>query len=138
MNEAGLTCWVWKRHKFDAAHYLPNYEGPCQRMHGHTYFVELGVRCEIDPKTGMGIDLREVGEFLKSNVEALFDHQIINERLPKERVASDLFTVEEREIPSTAENIASYILEVALRYFKDKDLKVRVYEGPDSWVEIEA
>lgn len=115
--------WVWKRVPFDAAHQLPLYEGACRRIHGHTYFVELGVLCTIDPKTGMGIDLKEVGDFLHTNVVALFDHQLINDRLPG-------------DMQPTAEQIGLYILQVALRYFP-ASVKVRVYETPDSWVELE-
>jgi len=116
--------WVWKRCSFDAAHQLPLYQGACSRIHGHTYFVELGVLCSIDPATGMGLDLKELGEFLKSNVEALFDHQFINDRIPGQH--------------STAEGIARYILDVADRYFNKSIVKVRVYETPDSWVEMDS
>lgn len=116
--------WVWKRVSFDAAHRLPLYEGACFRIHGHTYFVELGVLCTINPKTGMGIDLKEVGDFLHTNVVALFDHQMINDRLPG-------------DMQPTAEQIAEYILRVAARYFP-ADVKVRVFETPDSWVELES
>lgn len=117
--------WVWKRESFDAAHFLPNYEGPCRRMHGHTYFVELGVLCSIDPRTGMGLDLRELGEFLEVNVHNLFDHALVNEKLPG-------------DTPPTAEAIAQYILRVADRYFVKSQVKVRVYETPDSWVEMDS
>ena len=28
---------VLKEFEFDAAHYLPEYNGKCERLHGHTY-----------------------------------------------------------------------------------------------------
>jgi 6-pyruvoyltetrahydropterin/6-carboxytetrahydropterin synthase len=119
----GQEVWVWKKISFNAAHRLPLYEGACFEMHGHTYFVELGVLCTIDPRTGMGIDLKEIGDFLRTNVFALFDHKVVNERLPG-------------DIQPTAEQIGRYILSVAARYFPAA-VKVRVYETPDSWVELE-
>lgn len=119
----GQEVWVWKKISFDAAHRLPLYQGACSRVHGHTYFVELGVLCTIDTKTGMGIDLKELGDFLHTNVHALFDHQMVNERLPS-------------DLQPTAEQIGLYILRVASRYFPAA-VKVRVYETPDSWVELE-
>lgn len=119
MNEGAV--WVWKRCTFDAAHQLHGYPGGCARLHGHTYFVELGVRAFINPKDGIAIDLRDLGDFLQTNVVGMFDHQNINERM--------------RE-PSTAENIANLVLKVAIRVFKSH-IKVRVYETPDSWVEVE-
>lgn len=115
--------WVWKKISFDAAHQLPLYDGACRRVHGHTYFVELGVLCTIDPSSGMGVDLKEVGEFLDINVHALLDHQMVNERLPS-------------DLQSTAEQIGLYILGVAIRYFQTA-IRVRVYETPDSWIEVE-
>ena len=30
---------VVKEVTFDAAHYIPNYDGPCGRMHGHRWKV---------------------------------------------------------------------------------------------------
>lgn len=125
--------WVWKRCSFDAAHQLPLYNGPCSRVHGHTYFVELGVLCSIDPVTGMGLDLRELGEFLKTNVHSLFDHQFINDRLPEKPGPTGSYKEQ-----STAETIARYILEVADRYFNRGKVKVKVYETPDSWVEMDS
>lgn len=122
-----MNAWIWKRVTFDAAHHLPDYEGPCKRVHGHTYFVELGIFGTIGKKTGMAIDLSFLHDFLRSNVVALMDHADLNERLPLQ--------------PPTAENIGLYILKVAVKYF-DRDssirrpIKVRVYETPDSWVEL--
>jgi len=131
--------WVWKRCSFDAAHYLPGYIGKCSKIHGHTYFVELGVLCSIDPVSGMGIDLREVGEFLETNVVSLFDHDVVNDKLPPRLMPLGDNTVgyaQSVPSPSTAEGIARYILSVADRYFSKSQVKVRVYETPDSWVEM--
>lgn len=134
--------WIWKKCSFDAAHQLPLYQGACSRIHGHTYFVELGVLCSIDPVTGMGLDLKELGAFLKTNVEALFDHQFINDRLPPismpEELKENPDDFREYTQQSTAESIARYILEVANRYFNKSQVKVKVYETPDSWVEMDS
>ena len=35
------TVSVTKVFTFDAAHYLEDYDGPCARMHGHTYRLEV-------------------------------------------------------------------------------------------------
>ena len=41
---------------FSAAHALPLYEGPCQRMHGHNYKVRVALTGDLDPKSGMVFD----------------------------------------------------------------------------------
>ena len=47
--------FVLKEFEFDAAHYLPEYNGKCERLHGHTY--KLVVKVEGTPdKEGMVID----------------------------------------------------------------------------------
>lgn len=34
---------VLKEFEFDAAHYLPEYNGKCERLHGHTYKLVVKV-----------------------------------------------------------------------------------------------
>lgn len=120
-----MKAWVWKRVSFEAAHSLEGYPGNCHRLHGHTYSVELGVEGVINPDTGMVIDLQDLGEFLFTNVLALYDHHNLNEKFKE---------------PSTAENIAKHIWSAAWRYFSETfmatDVIVRVFETPDSWVEL--
>lgn len=113
---------VWKSTTFDAAHSLPDYVGPCSNLHGHTYKVELGVSGPIDKKSGMILDMKILKTFLDINVVAKFDHSNLNEW-------SSL------ESPSTAENIAIYILALARTHF-DLPVKVRVYETATAWVEV--
>jgi len=116
-----MKAWVYKRCTFDAAHQLPDYPGDCSRIHGHTYIVDLGVLTTVDRKTGYGLDMKMISEFLKVNVIGRFDHHFINEKMPG--------------IPTTAENIAFAIMEPALEFF-EAQVKIRVYETLDSWVEI--
>lgn len=122
-----MKVWIWKRISFDAAHSLPDYPGVCSRLHGHMYSVELGLLGVVNESTGIAIDLREVSDFLRMSVFGLFDHSFINEKLP--------------EGPSTAENIAKYVWGRAYKYFVQylknaQGVHVKVYETPDSWVEL--
>ena len=112
--------WVFKRCTFDAAHSLPDYPGDCARVHGHTYIVKLGLLTTIEPKKGYGVDMKEISNFLKENVKGRFDHHFLNDKM---------------NVPTTAENIAVEIAEKATEHFKTQ-VKVSVYETPDSWVEV--
>ena len=71
---------IWRRFDFDAAHYLPKVpEGhKCGRMHGHTYNVEVRLAGEVDPVTGWVRDFGDLKEAFKP-IEALLDHQVLNE-----------------------------------------------------------
>lgn len=69
--------WTLKvRDKFSAAHYLEGYQGKCERVHGHTFHVEVEVTVHELDKTGIGIDFTELK---KSLAAALPDHALLNE-----------------------------------------------------------
>jgi len=116
MNRA----WVFKSCTFDAAHQLPDYNGDCARVHGHTYTVHLGVLTTVPADIGFGVDMKEISNFLKMNVKGRFDHRFLNDKM---------------NVPTTAENIALEIARVATEHFKTQ-VTVRVYETPDSWVVV--
>jgi 6-pyruvoyltetrahydropterin/6-carboxytetrahydropterin synthase len=62
--------------KFAAAHYLDNYKGKCEKMHGHTFQVEAWFRVTDLDEAGIGIDFTELKAYLK---EILPDHKVLNE-----------------------------------------------------------
>jgi len=53
--------WILKvKEKFQAAHFLKEYEGKCERIHGHTFQVEVNLRIDKLDNTGIGIDFTEI------------------------------------------------------------------------------
>jgi 6-pyruvoyltetrahydropterin/6-carboxytetrahydropterin synthase len=65
--------FVLKEFEFDAAHYLPEYNGKCERLHGHTY--KLVVKVEGTPdKEGMVIDFIRLKNIVKEEVLSKLDH----------------------------------------------------------------
>ena len=71
---------IYKKFKFESAHFLPNVPDShqCKRMHGHSYEVIVSVRGELDRKKGWVMDYRDVGIPIKKIVSKL-DHQVLNE-----------------------------------------------------------
>ena len=120
---------VSKKVSFDAAHYLPGYDGKCANLHGHHWVVELGVKGPVNPETGMVVDFVALKGFLDNIVEE-FDHTLLNGRV---------------ENP-TAENICLYIRDRALDYYSGLGhiLRlegcglsfIRVWETEDSMAEL--
>ena len=51
--------------------------------HGHGYACEVMVRGEIDPATGMVIDLALLDRVLADEVRARFDHRNLNVEVPE-------------------------------------------------------
>lgn len=106
---------VTKEFSFDSAHYLPDYHGKCENMHGHTYKLQVTVEGEVQPD-GMVIDFVKLKEIVKNKVIDKLDHKILNEIIAN---------------PS-AENTAIWIWEQL-----EKDLaifEIKVWETPTSFV----
>jgi 6-pyruvoyltetrahydropterin/6-carboxytetrahydropterin synthase len=101
--------------------------GRAAERHGHNYRLEVSLRGEPDRRTGMLVDLKQVKDVLEREVMARFDHRDLNDD-------SDLF--EKR--PPTAENFARVLFEILDRSLPAGLLdRVRLYEGPDHWVDVE-
>ena len=69
-----------KNFQFEAAHYLPNLpkEHKCNRLHGHSFKVEIIVEGECDPKLGWVIDYSDITKAFKPLWKQL-DHHYLNE-----------------------------------------------------------
>lgn len=130
---------VCKTFTFDAAHYLPNYEGKCRNLHGHTFKLEVEVSAEglIEggSQTGMVIDFGVIERLVKDFVMVELDHKLLNDIIPN----------------PTAENICQWIWkELAYLLGGEKPKKrpewttwntrklerIRLYETPGSFAEL--
>ncbi|MBX9660732.1 MAG: 6-carboxytetrahydropterin synthase [Nitrospiraceae bacterium] len=128
-----------KRIEFAAAHrYIkPEWDeaknravfGPCYNApaHGHNYMLEVTVSGEVDPKTGMVINLFDLKQVLLAVIEE-FDHMNFNLDLPYFR----------DRIP-TSENIARVLW---TKLAAESDIgtldTIRLYEDEDLYAEITA
>jgi 6-pyruvoyltetrahydropterin/6-carboxytetrahydropterin synthase len=95
--------------------------------HGHNYVVEVSLRGDPDPVTGMVLDLKELKEILTREILDPYDHRFLNHEVPPF----------DHVVP-TAENIASDIwrrLEPRLNDARHQLHAVRVYETPDLYVD---
>ncbi len=81
---------------FSAAHKLYDYTGPCERLHGHNYMLEVEIRTQTLDKQGMVIDSATIKQYVKQ-VIARVDHYYLNELEPFITVSP------------TAENIAQWL-----------------------------
>jgi 6-pyruvoyltetrahydropterin/6-carboxytetrahydropterin synthase len=57
---------VTVEHTFAAAHYLRDYKGKCERLHGHNYRVMVTLRGKELDKAGMLVDFTEMKRALKA------------------------------------------------------------------------
>jgi 6-pyruvoyltetrahydropterin/6-carboxytetrahydropterin synthase len=69
--------WILRvKDKFQAAHFLKEYQGKCERVHGHTFLVEVQIEVKELDHTGIGVDFTEIKNTLS---EILPDHTLLNE-----------------------------------------------------------
>lgn len=131
---------VIRKAHFNAAHRLHNPSwseqqnqeiyGLCNspNFHGHNYDLEVKVTGDIDPATGMVVDLGWLAHVIKEHIERRFDHKNLN-----------LDTQEFHDLNPTAENICVVIWDILRAQLPDKyDLHVRLYETPRNFVEYPA
>lgn len=96
--------WTLKvRDKFSAAHYLKEYRGKCEKVHGHTFQVEVAIAVlELD-RTGLGYDFAEIKKDLGA---ALPDHTLLNDVFPfnpsAENIARHLYGELKKKYPVEA------------------------------------
>jgi len=94
--------------------------------HGHNYTLDVTVRGDIDPRTGMVIDLGELKRLVQEAVIERFDHADLN--------ADPLF----RDRIPTTENIALVVWDLlAAKLGGDRLARVRVWEAPTLFVDYD-
>jgi 6-pyruvoyltetrahydropterin/6-carboxytetrahydropterin synthase len=113
------------RAHYDSAHFLRNYHGKCERLHGHRYEVEAALAYpELGPG-GMAYDFTDAKRYLREIADEL-DHQTLNELEPF------------RELETSAENQARYLFDELRRRMGGEGehlLYVRVWETPNQWAQ---
>ena len=99
--------------------------------YGHNYELEVAVVGEVDPATGMVVNLTDLDRVLREEVDRPLDHRNLNRDVP-----------EFAETPPTAENLAVWIWRrVASRIAAEKwpcrVVFLRLRLAPDFAVEVE-
>lgn len=109
---------------FDAAHYLPNYHGKCEKLHGHRFKVVARFEAARLDETGLAYDFAQLKQHLKE-VLARFDHTCLNDVAPLNKVE-----------PSS-ENIAAVIYDALQPPFAKSPVKlvtIEIWESPTTGV----
>lgn len=100
------------RDKFQAAHFLKGYKGKCEKVHGHTFQVEVRIEGRTLDGSGISVDFTEIKSRLAS---ILPDHTLLN----------DVF-----DFNPSAENLARHFYDRLKEFYPVKD--VTVWESEDA------
>ncbi|HSK17890.1 MAG TPA: 6-carboxytetrahydropterin synthase QueD [Longimicrobiales bacterium] len=111
---------------YDSAHFLRNYQGKCERLHGHRYVVELALATEELDRSGIAFDFVDIKKNLRELADHL-DHNNLNDLPPFD------------EIEPSAENQAKYFYDEMKRrlpaHMAEAIVYARVWETPTQWAQ---
>ncbi len=110
---------------FSSAHYLRNYPGNCEHLHGHNWDVEVVVGAERLNDIDVAIDFRDVKRIVGAIMDDL-DHKNLNEH--------PAFLEANPSSERIAEYIFSRVREGLSSFPGVKPLRVQVCETPSSGV----
>jgi 6-pyruvoyltetrahydropterin/6-carboxytetrahydropterin synthase len=94
----GIMYEIVVKADFAAAHRLPEYDGNCERLHGHNWLIEVRLRADKLDKLGMVCDFRKAKAIVRGVIKIL-DHRYLNEVAPFDKVNP------------TTENVARFIFD---------------------------
>lgn len=108
---------------FDAAHYLRDYHGKCENLHGHRFKVVAHLKAEKLNKAGLAYDFVELKRHL-ADVLAQFDHTCVNDVAPFDK------------INASSENIAATIYERLKPKLPGEVslVSIEVWESPQTYI----
>ena len=128
----GQMVYLTKVYEFSASHRLHSPQlsdaenreifGKCNNFygHGHNYALEVTIKGEVDPRTGLVADLHHLDETIQKQVHGRFDHKHLN-----------LDTPEFDNLNPTSENFVKVLWEVIEPSLKPIQLhRLRLKETP--------
>jgi len=132
-----MKAYLNRRYRFSASHRLHSEQmsdaenqstyGKCNNPHGHghNYTLEVTVAGDVDSKTGMVLDIKDLKQLVEDEVLQSMDHRFLNKEVP----------VFSSTLPTT-ENIAVEIWKrLAQKLPNGKLHRIRLYETPDLYVD---
>lgn len=137
---------VTKEFRFEMAHALWNYDGPCRNIHGHSYKLLVTVKGEPlndpgKPKHGMIIDFGDLKKIVKSIIINRFDHTVVvNKQAPYEMLQKMGQMFEKYEVMDfqpTCEKLVIYFADKIKEKLPESAQlqRLRLYETTTSFAE---
>jgi len=127
---------VCKEYKFEAAHRLTGYGGPCENLHGHSYKVQVTLGAPdhwIKENDYMVMDFSLIDEIVEDLIDDL-DHSYLNDTLKRDLPGDGI---------PTAELIAGIFFDHVDESLSDINItteayveRIRVYETAKCYAEV--
>ncbi len=120
---------------FEAAHLLPNHEGKCKNLHGHSYMFKATIASDNEREFGMILDYAYLKDAMK---QVMPDHMYLH--FKDDVISEDIVKVLDKyglkymtfESATSAENMAPELKDMLEEYIQTelgfKDVKVTEVE----------
>ena len=127
---------VTKIFTFDSAHFLTQYYGKCEKIHGHTYKLEVTIEGDVQDN-GLVLDFIILKRVVNKHVISKIDHMNLNDILENPSsenlviwIWKNLFSLnkllkEEIGDPNLPEDLKQYISNVNDLSFEDFNIKLK-------------
>ena len=99
--------------KFSAAHQLRNYQGRCERLHGHNWRVNVSLQATELNDIGLAMDFKDLRDATNEQL-AVLEHSFVNDVFP--------FT----EINPSSENIAKWLFDALSKKLNNENVRVSI------------
>jgi 6-pyruvoyltetrahydropterin/6-carboxytetrahydropterin synthase len=140
------TIRITKEFRFEAAHALKDYDGPCKSIHGHSYELSVTVKGNPiedpgSPKKGMIMDFGDLKKIIKRNIIDHFDHALIlsnEDSVSKLHELGDTFSnIVVVDYQPTSENLLTEIAQKIIRLLPEGItlFSLRLRETANSYAE---
>ena len=132
INKVPVT--VTKRFTFEACHRLVDYKGACERMHGHSYKMEVTVKGVPNDKNLL-MDFKILKILVNEAVIDKVDHQDLNEIMPEVYATVGNTTCENMIVAFW------YAIKNRLAFYHYDNIelyRIRLWETEDSYAELTA
>ena len=131
---------ITKQIKFEAAHVLSDYQGPCSNLHGHSYTGTVIIDSPVDEKTHMVLDFNKISRIIEAYDHAtIFSAEPIRE--PFEKALYDLVLAYHKKCvvirggKCTAEDMSLQIASEIKSCLVECDVRVTLRETASSEVD---
>ena len=109
---------ISKMFKFSSPHNYIDYNGKCEKLHGHTYKLKVTIEGK-QKDDGIIFDFNDIMRVVDAKVIDVLDHNYINDFIKQ----------------PTAENIAKWVwVQLNNQFGKEKLVEIQVYEGDENIV----
>lgn len=136
---------VTKIFRFETAHAIFGYDGPCKHIHGHSYVLHVTVASSVAAKEtfiekpGFVVDFKVLKKIVQAAIVERLDHKLIlsKEYLATKPTLNDEENLDVWEIEPSAENILFFSKQKISTALPEgiKLVKLRLYETADSFAE---